>query len=94
MRRRYRLKNKRRFATFVLLFILASVFTGFIVNAGASSPQDNDYQVFKVEEGDTLWEIAAIYSVNSDIREYIYNIKKLNKLSNDTIYAGQILLLP
>ncbi|NLL96396.1 MAG: LysM peptidoglycan-binding domain-containing protein [Clostridiaceae bacterium] len=67
---------------------------GFIVNAGASSPQVYDHQVIKVAKGDTLWEIASIYSRNSDIREYIYNIKKLNDLSGDTIYAGQVLLLP
>jgi len=94
MRRRYRLKNKRRFATFVLLFILVTVFAGFIVSAGASTPQVNEYQVFRVKEGDTLWEIASLYSQNSDIRKYIYDVKKLNKLSGDTIYAGQVLLLP
>lgn len=94
MKRRYRLINKKRFATMILIFILASVFTGFIVSAGASSPQVKEYKVFKVEKGDTLWEIASEYSRNSDIREYIYNIKKLNKLSGDIIYEGQVLLLP
>lgn len=94
MRRRYRLKNKKRFAIFILVFILASVFAGFIVSAGASSPQVYEYKVFKVEKGDTLWEIASDYSRDSDIREYIYSIKKLNKLSGDIIYEGQVLLLP
>ncbi len=94
MRRRYRLKNKRRFATLIIVFVLMSVFTGFVVSAGASSPVVNDYEVFKVTKGDTLWEIATDYSQNYDIREYIYNIKKLNNLNGDTIYAGQVLLLP
>lgn len=94
MKRRYRLKNKRRFATLIMVLILVSVFTGFIVSAGASSPAVDDYEVFKVSKGDSLWEIASIYSQNVDIREYIYNIKKLNKLDGDIIYAGQVLLLP
>lgn len=94
MKRRYRLKNKRRFATLIIAFVLISVFTGFVVSAGASSPVVNDYEIFKVTKGDTLWEIASAYSRNSDIREYIYDIKKLNKLDGDIIYAGQVLLLP
>jgi len=94
MRRRYRLKNKKRFALIISLMVLIAAFAGFITSAGASSSQPDEHKVIKVQKGDTLWEIASTHSENIDIREYIYNIKQLNNLSMDTIYEGQILLLP
>jgi len=94
MRRRYRLKNKKRFAFIISLIVLAVTFAGFITSAGASSPQPDEHKVIRVEKGDTLWEIASTHSDNIDIRKYIYNIKQLNNLTGDTIYEGQVLLLP
>lgn len=94
MKRRYVLKNKRRFAAIVMLFSLITVFTGLIVNAGAASEVQEVHETIYVEKGDTLWEIASEYNKHSDIRAYIYDIKELNQLSGDDIYAGQMLLLP
>lgn len=94
MRRRYVLKNKRRFAFVVMLFTLVIVFTGLIVTAGASSQEQVAHDVIVVSKGDTLWEIASTYGKDMDPRAYIYEIKALNKLTEDIIYAGQELLLP
>ncbi|NLL67251.1 MAG: LysM peptidoglycan-binding domain-containing protein [Clostridiaceae bacterium] len=94
MKKRYRLKNKRRFAAFLVIFISISVFTGMIVSAGASSRVKDEHEIIKVKSGDSLWEIALANSDNKDIREYIYDIKELNHLDSDVIYAGQILMLP
>lgn len=94
MRRRYVLKNKRRFALVLMLLTLITIFTGLIVNAGATSGVRNTYQTFQVAKGDTLWRIASIHSDNSDIRAYIYDMKLLNKLKTDDINIGQVLLLP
>ncbi len=93
MKKRYRLKNKRRFASIIVLLVIITVFTGMVVNAGATSSAKDKYEVVKVKSGDSLWEIASIYN-NKDIREYIYDIKELNRLESDIIYTGQILLLP
>jgi len=94
MRRRYRLKNKRRFAAFIIFIVMVTVFTGMIANAGATSNVKQEYKTVKVKSGDTLWEIATVYNDDKDIREYIYNMKKLNNLESDIIHAGQVLLLP
>ena len=93
MRRRYRLKNKRRFAAFIIFIVMVTVFTGMIANAGATSNGKQDYKTVKVKSGDTLWEIASANNDDKDIREYIYNMKKLNNLESDIIHAGQVLLL-
>ncbi|NLX64462.1 MAG: LysM peptidoglycan-binding domain-containing protein [Clostridiaceae bacterium] len=94
MRRRYRLKNKRRFAAFIIFIVMVTVFTGMIANAGTTSNVKQEYKTVKVKNGDTLWEIASAHKNNKDIREYIYDMKKLNNLQSDIIHAGQILLLP
>lgn len=93
-KRRYRLKNKRRFATFIVLFVMISVFTGMIVNAGATSWVKQEYDIVKVKSGDSLWKIASANTCDKDIREYIYDIKEINRLDSDVIYAGQTLMLP
>lgn len=94
MKRKYVLKNKRRFAVIVMLFSLITIFTGLMVNAGAVSQTQNANNIIYVVQGDTLWEIALDYAQNSDPRLYIYEIKKLNRLEGDKIIAGQELLLP
>lgn len=94
MKRKYVLKNKRRFATIVMLFSLVVIFSGMIVHAGAASQAQDVNQVVQVSKGDTLWEIASCYSDNTDPRAYIYEIKEINHLDSDNIYAGQELYLP
>lgn len=94
-KRRYRLKNKRRFATFIVLFVMMAVFTGMIVNAGATSRVKQEYyDIIKVKSGDSLWKIASTNTDSKDIREYIYEVKEINRLDSDVIYVGQTLMLP
>lgn len=53
------------------------------------------YTKVTVCTGDTLWTIASQYiSKNDDIRELIYNIKKVNNLDSAIIIPGQELLIP
>ena len=93
-KRKFTLRDKRRFARFMMIFILVGVFMSMIITAGASQAVKDDYEEIKVKQGDTLWTIAQNHFPEKDIREYIYNIKKLNDLNNDYIYAGQMLKLP
>lgn len=94
MKRRYVLKNRRRFAAVVMIFSLVTVFTGLMVNAGAASQQQEAYEAIRVAKGDTLWEIALDHAKNTDPRSYIHKVKKLNQINGDHIFAGQVLLLP
>lgn len=94
MKRRYRIKNKKRFASLIVILVMFTVFIGMIVNAGASSGVKKEHEIVKVKAGQSLWEIASVNSNNKDIREYIYEIKAMNRLDSNVIHAGQILLLP
>jgi len=93
MIRRYRLKNKRRFAAFLFCTALMLLFIGTISlsNAGNITAE---HRLVRVNHGDTLWEIAGKYRGGTEIREYIYKIKKMNNLDSAVIYAGQTLKLP
>lgn len=89
----YRLRSKKRFFTF--LFILISIiifFIGSVVSAGKNV--NREYKTVTVRQGDTLWDIAGKYCGKTEIRKYIYQIKKLNNMDDATIYAGQKLSLP
>ena len=54
--------------------------------AGTSTPTKETYETYTVVKGDTLWGIAA-KKLGSGAR--YKEIKMLNGLSSDTIYAGQ-----
>lgn len=92
MRKRYRLRNKKRFFSFLfLLFATALIIGSVTANAGSVR---TEYRTITVMPGDTLWDIAQDNAGSEDVRKYIYEIKKVNQLDNATIYAGQKLYLP
>jgi nucleoid-associated protein YgaU len=91
-KKRLVLKNKERFLLFTTILLL--FFTGILLTAKAHSFKKTDYIRIKVCAGDTLWDIASDYQKNADIRRFIYDIKKLNKLPDSKIYEGQTLIIP
>lgn len=96
MKRRFVLKNKKRFYSFIfsvaLLIALVIIFN-FNNNAlGFVSPE---YDTVYITEGDTLWAIATTnLKRGSDIRKYIHDIRQLNDLETSTLYVGQQLIVP
>lgn len=92
MKKRLVLRNKKRFTVFLVFFvsiIITSVFT--IYSYSYNTPE---YKTVVVKTGDTLWDIAKTHSPNTDVRKYIYNVRKINKLEDNTIYTGTILKIP
>lgn len=77
--------------TLSLIFSITTVFSS--VNADNSN---NVNSVYTVKNRDTLWDIACdLTTTNKDVRETVYEIKKLNHLTNDeSITPGQKLILP
>lgn len=89
-------------------FILAAVAVAFLFlavlfllpgrTAEAKDTSKTVYQIHSVsiEEGDSLWSIAAEYYTEdfSSINAYISEIKRMNGLKTDTIYAGGYILVP
>lgn len=50
----------------------------------------------QIEEGDSLWSLASEYYTEEfeSLNSYITEIKRMNGLSSDTLYAGNYLLIP
>lgn len=76
--------NKKRFITFIIvnLMILVSLFN---VCFAKTEIVTEDYTV---AAGDTLWSIAC-KNAETDIREYIYELREINNLNDCMIYPGQ-----
>ncbi len=72
----------------------------FMINAKASSQQETPvykyYTSVTVEAGETLWDIAGIYMSDefSSVQKYIDEVKSINHLTNNKIYAGEELIVP
>ncbi len=72
----------------------------FIINVKASSEQKETaykyYTSVTVEAGETLWDIAGIYMSDefSSVQKYIDEVKNINHLTDNKIYAGEQLIVP
>lgn len=53
------------------------------------------YGSIEITSGDTLWDIAKTYTEGTEISvsEYVDQLKTMNKISDETIYAGQHLTI-
>ncbi|HOM02720.1 MAG TPA: LysM peptidoglycan-binding domain-containing protein [Acetivibrio sp.] len=87
MKKKYVLKNKRRFFTFVFLVLMGmtAVINGATRTYGYREPS---YETIIVRQGDTLWGIAENYNKRGDIRKYIYDVMVLNNLEDCQIIEG------
>ena len=92
MKRKFVLKNKRRFTAFIVV-VVALVFVSAFAST-AYGYKETKNKTILVKTGDTLWDIAKNNCNNGDIRAYIYEIKLLNNLDTSNIYQGSTLILP
>lgn len=92
MKKKYVLKNKRRFSLF-LMVVLVAVFT-VIFATSVYGYKEPAYMTVTVREGDTLWDIARQCTTTQDIRKTLFTIKKINHLASSDIYVGTELLVP
>lgn len=87
--KKMRITNKFKFirTTAIAIFLLTAVFNFSIAKSNQEETEIIDYTISK---GQTLWSIAEEYKAdNEDIRQYIYDIKKLNNMSDSTVYENQ-----
>ncbi len=92
-KRRYILKNRAKFFSFIF-FISLIVFI-IAYTASVSGYAEPDYTTVTVQPGDTLWSIAEQYGDDSsDIREYIYNIKKINNMKSSLLVENTSIIIP
>ncbi|MDE6743546.1 MAG: LysM peptidoglycan-binding domain-containing protein [Lachnospiraceae bacterium] len=54
------------------------------------------YHRIEVSEGDTLWSIAQenYHAEEQTIREYIEEVQQINHRYSETVYAGEMLMIP
>ena len=96
-RKRYRIKNRVRFASFIVisLLMICTVFNTALGFNDALALSEQQYIEIQVESGDTLWTIADEYMPDDmDIREAVYIISDTNEIDASQLYAGQILQIP
>ena len=76
-----------------LAFILLAVTPLAISRAFVNT---TTYETVYVKSGDTVWQIAGKYATpKDDVREIVFEIKRLNKLDNNAhVYPGQLLKIP
>ena len=98
MNKKYRIKSKFRFITFLVIILGIAVgtfgyITGFDVSTALEQP--GDPVTVEVTPGDTVWNIADnVKSDGTDIRKAVYEICQANDLQDAQIHAGMVLTIP
>jgi hypothetical protein len=92
MKKKYILKNRKRF--FSIIFTLTIILFTALFATNAYGYKAPTYKHITVKNGESLWSIALKYSNENDLRKYIYEIKKINQLETSDIYVGTQLKIP
>lgn len=95
-----RIVNKKKFIRMITLIIGIIVFTSICFSNISFSKGEVKTKTIYVSSGDTLWTIASeeqennLYYEDKDIRDIIYEIKKINNLENKSnLIVGQKLII-
>ena len=101
IRRRVLRRGISRRASYVIFTAIAVIFVVFTLYPNKSNAQSQDGASYKyfhkiyVESGDTLWSIASENKSDKEsTTDYIKEVKSINKLKSDDLYAGQMLVVP
>ena len=79
----------------IYLYFFSSLMIFFVkkpINEG-NYYQNTTIVEYKIQEGDTLWDISHKFTTKNH-EEFIYFVKKLNRLDNSMLFIDQIILLP
>ena len=79
-----------------LVFFGSSLLASAKNNTAASHTAHKYYTSIQLESGDSLWSIAEAYASLGyrNYQEYIDEVIQLNHLEDDSIHAGQYLMVP
>lgn len=86
-----RITNKFKFirSMAILIFLLIALFN---ISVAKSNKEEAEIIEYTISRGETLWSIAEENKAEKeDIRQYIYDIKKLNNMTDSAVYEGQII---
>ena len=101
IRRRRELRRRKRVGVLVLFVTVLFLSTFFSLRTRAEGSQNETlskyYTSIQVRSGDTLWGYARQYGNRQyykNSKEYIEEVMAINSLKDDTITAGQHIILP
>lgn len=87
-----KIKNKKRFV--LSMTILTSIIISIFNLAFANVEKSVTTEEHTVICGETLWSIATEHKRDGqDVREYIYELRKLNNLEDCNLQVGQEILI-
>lgn len=80
-------------ALFLIVLLLLPERAAYAENTSAKTYSITSVQI---EEGDSLWSLASEYYTEEfdSVNAYISEIKRMNGLSSDVLYAGNYILIP
>lgn len=96
-------KRQRKLSLAVLLCVAvaaaAAISFSMANTAEAGTPESSRYKYYtsiQVEPGSSLWDIAEKYASSEyeSLEAYIQEVRQINHLDEDTIYAGSYLCIP
>jgi len=96
-RRRYRIRSKARFITFLVIMTFMVIGgIGFVTGSYESTATTTDeYTTYTVGYGDTLWSIAEEYkSDRTDVRQAVFVISDINGIKAEELAPGMELTIP
>lgn len=91
--------NKKKFIR-SLIVIAGLIIVALLSINNTYSKTEISYKEDYIVKGDTLWSIAENeinsneYYKNKDIREVMFEIKKVNNLPNGDLTVGQKIIIP
>jgi hypothetical protein len=95
--RAIKIANRKRFYSFILVSISILFLCLLILNnEDVQSQSIIKYDMVTVQGGDTIWDIAKLYNKdkNKVLRQFVYEIKKENKIYGDFIEPNQKIAVP
>lgn len=78
----------------LLLALVVGVALGGVSSASEEAGAQQATEVVVVNEGDTLWAIAAEVADEGEVREMVSEIRELNNLDSSVVNLGQEIHVP
>ena len=92
-----RVRKRRLAATCFTVILFVSIIMGRTMFTSMAKEERSRstpyYKSVRIQEGDSLWEIARQYREGSSMSmdEYVNQLRQMNGLKKDTIHTGQYL---
>lgn len=92
--------NEKKVIRLGLIIAMSAIILLLLIHSTSLSYKKVEYNEVYVSSGDTLWKIAKYEMENNDyykakeIREIVFDIKKVNNLSNSELTVNQKLFIP